>query len=79
MALTFLKTFIFPQKYQESLPEINWNAKESEILAQLKEIEEKDYQEIYAGKLMANARMLESVGRTEASDRLYKIYRELFE
>ena len=31
MALTFLKTFIFPQKYQESLPEINWNAKESEI------------------------------------------------
>jgi hypothetical protein len=73
MALAFLKTFIFPQKYNESLPEINWNAEESELIDQLKQVAGKDYRDIYAKELAANAMMLESIGATEAAERLRKI------
>jgi hypothetical protein len=78
MALAFLKTFIFPQEYQESLPEMNWKAEENELKAQLKQVEGKDYKEIYAKELTARARMLSSVGKKEAADRLHKIHGELF-
>jgi|GEM_PF-454280 len=78
MALAFLKTFIFPQKYQEILPEINWKAEENGLKAQLKQIEGKDYKEIYAKELTARARMLSSVGKEEAADRLHKIHGEFF-
>jgi CubicO group peptidase (beta-lactamase class C family) len=79
MALAFLKAFIFPQNYQESLPEINWKAEEDELKAQLEQVEGKDYKEIYAKELAATARMLSSVGKEEAADRLHKIHAELFE
>jgi CubicO group peptidase (beta-lactamase class C family) len=79
MALAFLKAFVFPKEYQEALPEINWKAGESELKDQLKHIEEKDYKEIYVKELVANARMLSSVGEKEAADRLYRVHRQLFE
>ena len=79
MALMFLKTFIFPQKYRGTLPEIDWDAEEKDLRDQLRDIKDKDYKGIYAKEWLANNRMFQSVGKTEVATRLKRVIGELIE
>jgi CubicO group peptidase (beta-lactamase class C family) len=78
VGMAFLKTFVLPEFYGASLPEINWKAADDELKTEIKQTSGKPYADIYAKDLISRVRINQSVGqRTEAS-RLMKIYGELF-
>jgi CubicO group peptidase (beta-lactamase class C family) len=76
--MAFLKTFIFPEKFGESMPEISWDAPVAELKNQLKAIAGKPYADIYRTELITKFRIYQSVGRTTDADQLKKRYRELY-
>lgn len=78
VGMAFLKTFIFPDKFGESLPEINWNAPSSELKEQLKLIARKPYADLYTKDLVTRVRIYQSVGQAADSSRLMKMYGELY-
>jgi CubicO group peptidase (beta-lactamase class C family) len=78
VGMAFLKTFIFPEKFGETLPEINWNAPASELKNQLKRVEGKPYADLYSNDLISKLRIHQSVGRTTEAAQLMKTYGELF-
>ncbi|HEU4713257.1 MAG TPA: serine hydrolase domain-containing protein [Pyrinomonadaceae bacterium] len=74
----FLKTFIFPEKFGESIPEISWNAPVTEVKAQLKAVASKPYADVYKTDLVTKFRIYQSVGRTADTARVSKLYGELY-
>jgi CubicO group peptidase (beta-lactamase class C family) len=78
VGVAFLKTFIFPEKFGEALPEISWNAPASEVKNQLKSIAGKPYADLYRKELATKFRIHQSVGRATEAAHLTKIYGELF-
>jgi CubicO group peptidase (beta-lactamase class C family) len=78
VGMAFLKTFIFPEKFGETLPEINWNAPASELKNQLKLVARKPYADLYNKDLATKLRIHQSVGRTAEAAQLMKMYGELF-
>lgn len=78
VGMAFLKTFIFPEKFGETLPEINWNTPAPELKNQLKLIAGKPYAELYSKDLVAKFRINQSVGRAAEAANLMKMYGELF-
>ena len=78
VGMAFLKTFIFPEKFGETLPEINWNAPASELKNQLKRVEGKPYADLYSNDLVSKLRIYQSVGRATEAAQLMKTYGELF-
>ena len=52
VSMAFLKTFIFPEKFGETIPEISWNAPVSELKNQLKLIAGKPYADLYSKDLV---------------------------
>jgi CubicO group peptidase (beta-lactamase class C family) len=78
VGMAFLKTFIFPEKFGESMPEISWNAPASELKNQLKLIAGKPYAELYSKELVTKLRIHQSVGRATEAAQLMKTYGELF-
>jgi CubicO group peptidase (beta-lactamase class C family) len=57
VGMAFLKTFIFPEKFGESIPEISWNAAVTELKSQLNAIAAKPYADIYRTDLVTNVRV----------------------
>jgi hypothetical protein len=78
VGIAFLKTFIFPEKFGETLPEINWSAPVSDLKNQLKLVAGKPYAELYSNDLISKHRIYQSVGRTAEAAQLIKTYGELF-
>ena len=78
VGMAFLKTFIFPEKFGESMPEIGWDAPAAELKNQLKQVERKPYAELYRKDLVTKFRIHQSVGRTAEAARLMRTYGELF-
>lgn len=78
VGMAFLKTFVFPEFFGASLPEINWKAPNEELKAQIKQISGKSYADIYTKELNSRVRINQSVGQRTESSRLMKIYGELF-
>src|SRR5688572_5902850 len=78
VGMAFLKTFIFPEKFGENMPEIGWNAPAPELKNQLKQVERKPYAELYAKELVSKLRINQSVGRAAEAAQLLKTYGELF-
>ena len=78
VGMAFLKTFIFPEKFGETLAEINWNAPASELKDQLKLTAGKPYADLYRKELVSKFRIHQSVGRTTEAARLMSMYGELF-
>jgi CubicO group peptidase (beta-lactamase class C family) len=78
VGMAFLKTFIFPEKFSETLPEVNWNAPASELKDQFKLIAGKPYADLYSKELVNNFRINQSVGRATEAAQLMKTYGELF-
>lgn len=78
VGMAFLKTFIFPEKFGEPLPEINWNAPLPELQDQLKPIAGKPYADIYTKDLITKFRIYQSVGQPTEAARLMQTYGKLY-
>jgi CubicO group peptidase (beta-lactamase class C family) len=78
VSMAFLKTFIFPEKFGETVPEINWNAPVSELKHQLKLVAGKPYADLYSKDLVTRFRIHQSVGRAAEAAQLMSMYGELF-
>ena len=76
VGMAFLKTFVFPEKFGESMPEINWNAPVAELKNQLNAIAGKPYADIYRKDLVSKFRIYQSVGRDAGA--LMKMYGEVY-
>src|SRR5687768_17495045 len=64
VGMAFLNTFIFPEKFGETLPEINWNSPSAELKQQLAQVAGKPYADFYTKNLVGKVRILQSVGQT---------------
>jgi CubicO group peptidase (beta-lactamase class C family) len=78
VSMAFLRTFIFPEKFRESVPEISWNAPVSELKNQLNAIAGKPYADLYRTELVTKFRIDVSTGRQAEALQLMKMYGELF-
>jgi CubicO group peptidase (beta-lactamase class C family) len=78
VAMAFLKTFIFPEKFGESISEINWNAPVPDLRNQLSAITAKPYADVYRTDLVTKVRIYQSVGRATDATQLMKMYGELY-
>ncbi len=78
VGMAFLKTFVFPEKFGETLPEISWNSPVAEIKNQLKAVEGKPYVDLYRKDLVSKVRVDQSVGRATEATQLMKLYGQLF-
>jgi CubicO group peptidase (beta-lactamase class C family) len=78
VGMAFLKTFIFPEKFGESIPEINWNAPATELKNQLNVIEGKPYADLYRTELATRFRIYQSVGRATDGAQLMKMSAQLY-
>lgn len=78
VGMAFLKTFIFPEKFGESLPEISWNAPATELKNQINAIAAKPYADVYRTDLVTKVRIYQSVGRATDAAPLMKMYGALY-
>jgi CubicO group peptidase (beta-lactamase class C family) len=78
LGMAFLKTFIFPEKFGESIPEISWNAPVTEVKNQLNATAAKPYADLYRTDLVTKLRIYQSVGRANDGLPLVKMYGELY-
>ena len=78
VGMAFLKTFIFPEKFGETIPEINWSAPVAEVKNQLNLLASKPYADIYRTDLVTKLRIYQSVGRANDGLPLVKLYGELY-
>jgi CubicO group peptidase (beta-lactamase class C family) len=78
VGMAFLKTFVFPEIFKESIPEVNWQAAPAELEQQLRAASSKPYAEVIKKQLLNQMRMYSSVGQTSDSTRLVKTYGALF-
>ncbi len=78
VGMAFLKTFIFPEKFGESVAEINWNAPPAEFKNQFTAFAAKPYADIYRIDLVTKLRIYQSVGRGSDATQLMKLYGELY-
>ena len=78
VGMAFLKTFIFPEKFGEAIPEINWNAPVADVKNQLNLLASKPYADIYRTDLITKLRIYQSVGSANEGLPLVKLYGELY-
>jgi CubicO group peptidase (beta-lactamase class C family) len=78
VGMAFLKTFVFPVKFGESVPEISWNAPVAELKNQINASAGKPYADLYRTDLVSKLRIYQSTGRTRDGLQLTKLYAELY-
>jgi CubicO group peptidase (beta-lactamase class C family) len=86
VGMAFLKTFIFPEKFGGTVPDISWNSSASDLKNQLKVVAAKNklkfvgqpYADLYRKELVSKVRIYQSVGRAAEATQLTRLYGELF-
>jgi len=78
VGMAFLKTFIFPEKFGESMTDISWNAPVTDLKSQLNALAEKPYAELYRKDLVSKFRIYQSTGRATEAGQLMKTYGQLY-
>ena len=78
VGLAFLKTFVFPEKFGESIPELSWNAPIAELKNQLSATAAKSYADMYRTELVTKFRIYVSTGRQTDALQLMKMYGDLY-
>jgi CubicO group peptidase (beta-lactamase class C family) len=78
VAVAFLRTFIFPEKFGELVPEVNWNSSQVEIKEQLEQLSGKPYADLYRKEMITKVRIYQSVGQVAEASALMKKYSSLF-
>ena len=77
VGMAFLKTFLFPETFGESLPEIDWKSADAALQEQLRRTAGKPYADVVNRELLTRARMSVSVGRPGEAARLFRVYQTL--
>src|SRR5215211_1816765 len=57
VGMAFLRTFVFPEKFGEAVPEISWGAPAQELKSQLKAVAAKPYADLYTKDLISKLRI----------------------
>jgi CubicO group peptidase (beta-lactamase class C family) len=70
LALTFYENFVFPRQFGKSVPRIDWEADEQELVNQLDQIGDKDVREILEMELWSHRQLFASVGQSDLVERL---------
>jgi CubicO group peptidase (beta-lactamase class C family) len=78
LAETFYKTFVFPQVSGKTVPQIDWEAGERDLMTQLEQVTDEDVREVLERDLWSHRQLFASVGRTELVDRLYSVHSQVF-
>jgi CubicO group peptidase (beta-lactamase class C family) len=78
VGMAFLKTFIFPEKFGGSIPEISWTTPVTELKNHLNSVAAKPYADLYRTDLVTKVRIYQSVGRATDAAQLMKMYGELY-
>jgi CubicO group peptidase (beta-lactamase class C family) len=78
VGLAFLKTFVFPDKFGEAAPEVNWQAPPEELKARLAQLARGPYADVYRKELQVRTRVMTSVGRRDDARRLMRVYGGLY-
>jgi CubicO group peptidase (beta-lactamase class C family) len=78
VGLAFLETFIFPDKFGEAPPEVNWQSAPEELKAQLTRLAQGPYADVYKKELEMRTRVMMSVGRRDDTRRLTRVYGALY-
>lgn len=78
VGLAFLETFIFPDKFGEAAPEVNWLAPPEELKARLAQLARGPYADVYRTELQTRTRVMTSVGRRDDARRLMRVYGALY-
>ena len=78
VGMAFLQTFIFPDKFGEAAPEVNWQAPPEELKARLARLARGPYADVYRKELQTRTRVSMSVGRRDDARRLTRVYGELY-
>jgi CubicO group peptidase (beta-lactamase class C family) len=78
VGMAFMKTFIFPEKFGESISEISWSAPVTELKNQLNAMAAKPYADVYRTDLVSKVRIYQSTGRAAETTPLMKMYGELY-
>ena len=78
VALVFYQTFIFPGQYGETVPDIDWEAGEGDLVDQLQQVTDGDVREILERELWSYRQLFASVGRTELVDRLLDVHGQVY-
>lgn len=51
LALTFYKTFVFPRQFGKTVPRVDWEANEQDLVNQLKQVTDEDVREVLEREL----------------------------
>ncbi|HEV2860622.1 MAG TPA: serine hydrolase [Pyrinomonadaceae bacterium] len=78
VGLAFLEAFVFPDKFGEAAPEVNWQASPEELKAQLARLARGPYADVYRTALQTRTRVMTSVGRRDDARRMMQLYGELY-
>ena len=78
VALAFLKTFIFPEKFAKPFTPVNWNAPAAELRTQLQQSQGDPLAGLRVKELITQIRIFQSVGKADEAARLMKTYGEVF-
>lgn len=78
LALAFYKTFVFEPQYSLVVPQIDWEADESDLVAQLQEVENENVNEILQRELLSYRKLFHSVGRVDQAEKLRNVYEKVF-
>lgn len=78
LALAFYREFVFPRLHDASLPVVDWEAEEAELVAQLAEITDDDIRRFVQRELWSYRRLFFSVGRLDVVSRLQHVRDQVF-
>jgi CubicO group peptidase (beta-lactamase class C family) len=77
-ALAFYETFVFPQQYGETVPEVNWEADARDLVDQLGQITNSDVREVLERELWSYRQLFASVGKKDLSNQLRNVHRRAY-
>jgi CubicO group peptidase (beta-lactamase class C family) len=73
LALAFYETFVFPRKYGKTVPQVDWEADEQDLVSQWKRVTDEDVREILERELWSYRQLFASVGRLDLVNRLVDV------
>jgi CubicO group peptidase (beta-lactamase class C family) len=77
-ALAFYKAFVFPRQYGKSVPEVDWEADERDLVNQLKQVKDANVRDVLERELWSYRQLYASMGKTELSSRLPRVHAQAY-
>lgn len=78
LALAFYEIFIFPRQFGQTVPHLDWEAEEQDLVNQLGQITNGDVREILERELWSYRMLFASVGRSELVNRLLNVHSKVY-